>query len=343
MSQVLVTGGAGYIGTHILCVLAAAGRRALCIDNYVNSSPKSLARVELIAPRAVEAVELDIRDASGLRKLLATHPIDSVIHLAGLKAVGESVEQPQRYHENNVEGTRVLLDALRECLGNDAPRSFVFSSSATVYGTPRKVPIDESQPTSPQSPYGENKLEIEKMLARFAADNPSWRVANLRYFNPVGAHETGLIGEDPRGIPNNLMPYICQTAVGKRDELRIFGNDYPTKDGTGVRDYIHVMDLAEGHVAALRALERSPGGTVITVNLGTGRGYSVLELIETFERVNGVKVPRRIVERRPGDVAVCYADASLAKKAFGWQAKRGIEEMCRDAWSWQTGNPDGFG
>jgi UDP-glucose 4-epimerase len=205
------------------------------------------------------------------------------------------------------------------------------------------MPIDETAPTNPQSPYGQNKLDIENMLKDLAARDPSWRVINLRYFNPVGAHESGLIGEDPRGTPNNLMPYICQTAVGKRPELSIYGNDYPTQDGTGVRDYIHVMDLAEGHVAALNALDRAQPGTVMTVNLGTGRGYSVLELVETFERVNGVKVPRRIVGRRPGDIAVCYADASLAKKLLGWEAKRGIEEMCRDAWRWQRMNPDGYG
>jgi len=337
--KTLLTGGAGYIGTHILCALAEAGRDAVCIDNYVNSSPRSLERVAQILGRPVEHYELDIRDKAGLEKLLAKGDIDSVIHLAGLKAVGESVEQPERYHENNVGGTRVLLEALQ----SSKVRNFVFSSSATVYGMNDQMPIDETAPTSPQSPYGQNKLDVEVMLTELARRDPSWRVINLRYFNPVGAHPSGLIGEHPQGAPNNLMPYVCQTAVGLRPELRIFGNDYPTRDGTGVRDYIHVMDLAEGHVAALKALERSPAGTVMTVNLGTGQGYSVLELVEAFERVNGARVPRRIVERRPGDTVVCYADARLAERALGWKAKRGIEEMCRDAWNWQTRNPKGYG
>jgi UDP-glucose 4-epimerase len=338
MSRVLLTGGAGYIGTHVACVLAAAGRESASLDNYCNSSPKALQRVERIAPGMVRAYEGDIRDLDRLRAVLREGEFDSVIHFAGLKAVGESVAQPERYHENNVGGTATLLKALEE----SKVRDFVFSSSATIYGAATKMPIDESTPPAPNSPYGENKLEIERMLAELARRDPSWRVALLRYFNPVGAHESGLIGEDPRGAPNNLMPYVCQTAVGKRPELQVFGDDYPTKDGTGVRDYIHVMDLAEGHVAALAALERRSPGTVLTVNLGTGRGYSVLELVETFERVNGVKVPRRVVARRPGDIAVCYADASLAKKVLGWEAKRGLEEMCRDAWRWQRMNPDGF-
>ena len=339
MPRVLLTGGAGYIGTHVACVLAASGRRSASLDNYCNSSPRSLERVERIAPGMVQALEGDIRDAKRLRAILRDGDFDSVIHFAGLKAVGESVEQPERYRENNVGGTATLLDALE----GSKVRKFVFSSSATIYGAAQKMPIDESCPPAPTSPYGENKLEIERMLADLAARDPSWRIAILRYFNPVGAHESGLIGEDPRGTPNNLMPYVCQAAVGRLPELRIFGDDYPTKDGTGVRDYIHVMDLAEGHVAALDALDRAPAGSVLTVNLGTGRGYSVLELVETFERVNGVKVPRRVVARRPGDIAVCYADASLAKKVLAWQARRGIEEMCRDAWRWQSMNPDGFG
>jgi UDP-glucose 4-epimerase len=339
MPHVLLTGGAGYIGTHVACVLAAAGRSSASLDNYCNSSPKSLERVERIAPGMVQAYEGDIRDFERLREVLRDGEFDSVIHFAGLKAVGESVEQPERYRENNVGGTATLLEALRE----SKVRKLVFSSSATIYGAAEKMPIDESTPPAPNSPYGENKLEIERMLAQLAGRDPSWRVALLRYFNPVGAHESGLIGEDPRGTPNNLMPYVCQAAVGKLPELRIFGDDYPTKDGTGVRDYIHVMDLAEGHVAALDALEKASHGTVLTVNLGTGRGYSVLELVEAFERVNGVKVPRRVVGKRPGDIAVCYADASLAKKLLRWQAKRGLDEMCRDAWRWQSNNPDGFG
>ena len=336
--KTLLTGGAGYIGTHILCALAEAGREAVSIDNYVNSSPRSLERVGEILGRPVESYEIDIRDKAGLEKLLAKGDIDSVIHLAGLKAVGESVEQPERYHENNVEGTRVLLSALQD----SKVRRFVFSSSAVVYGAAEKMPIDESASVGPLNPYGQNKLDIEVMLTQLAGRDPSWRVINLRYFNPVGAHPSGLIGEHPQGAPNNLMPYVCQTAVGMRPELRIFGSDYPTADGTGVRDYIHVMDLAEGHVAALAALEKAPAGTVMTVNLGTGRGVSVLELVETFERTNQMPVPRRIVERRPGDTAVCYADARLAQRVLGWKAKRGIEEMVRDAWNWQRRNPKGY-
>lgn len=339
MSTVLVTGGAGYIGTHILTVLAAAGHRCVVVDNYSNSSPVAIERVRALVPAdSVQAYEADIRDRAGLQAVFREHAIDSVIHMAGLKAVGESVEQPDRYHENNVGGTRVLLEALQET----AARDFVFSSSATVYGAPESVPIAESARTAPQSPYGENKLEVEGMLADLARRDPSWRVANLRYFNPVGAHESGTLGEDPAGIPNNLMPFVCQVAAGRHEALNVYGDDYPTPDGTGVRDYIHVLDLAEGHVAALTALQRAPRGTVMTVNLGTGRGYSVLELVEAFERVNGVKIPHRIVGRRPGDIATCYADPALARKLLGWKARRGIEEMCRDAWRWQRMNPDGY-
>ncbi len=338
MPKVLVTGGAGYIGTHILCVLAAAGREAVCVDNYVNSSPAALERVERIAPGAVQACDVDIRDQAGIEAVLARHEIDSVIHLAGLKAVGESVEQPERYHDNNVRGTERLLAALQR----SKVRTFVFSSSATVYAVSERMPLTESSPLAPASPYGQNKLDIENMLAALARSDPSWRVANLRYFNPVGAHPSGLIGEDPAGAPNNLMPYLCRVALGKLPELRIFGADYPTQDGTGVRDYIHVMDLAEGHLAALDALAGSSPGTVMTVNLGTGRGHSVLELVEAFERVNGVKVPRRVVGRRAGDIALYYADPALARTLLGWQARRDIETMCRDAWRWQRGNPGGY-
>src|SRR5512140_496544 len=339
MSTVLVTGGAGYIGTHILTVLAAAGQRCIVVDNYSNSSPVAIERVKALVPAgAVEAYEVDIRDAAGLRQVLRKTPVESVIHMAGLKAVGESVEQPGRYHENNVGGTKVLLEVLQET----GARDFVFSSSATVYGTPESVPLAENARTAPESPYGENKLEIEQMLCALARRDPSWRVANLRYFNPVGAHESGTIGEDPAGIPNNLMPFICQVAAGRHDALNVYGDDYPTPDGTGVRDYIHVLDLAEGHVAALDALTRAPRGTVLTVNLGTGRGCSVLDLVQTFERVNHVRVPYRIVARRPGDIATCYADPSLAERLLGWKARRGIEEMCRDAWRWQEANPEGY-
>jgi UDP-glucose 4-epimerase len=337
-AAVLVTGGAGYIGSHIMALLGAAGRPSVCIDNYCNSSPAAIERVQALAPGMVTACEVDIRDEPGLERVLATHRIDSVIHMAGLKAVGESVEQPQRYHDNNVGGTRSLLRALSK----SPVRNFVFSSSATVYGTPDSVPIREDAPTRPQSPYGENKLEIERLLAEAAARDPSWRVANLRYFNPVGAHESGTIGEDPNGIPNNLMPYVCQVAAGRRERLAIFGNDYPTRDGTGVRDYIHVMDLAEGHVAALDALDRSAPGTVLTVNLGTGVGYSVLEMVAAFERVNAVRIPREFAPRRPGDIATCYADPAYAERVLGWRARRGIEAMCLDAWRWQSRNPAGY-
>jgi UDP-glucose 4-epimerase len=330
--SVLVTGGAGYIGTHILAVLANAGRHCVCVDNYSNSAPESIERVLAIAPGAVTAYEVDIRDLDGLRGVLARHPIDSVIHMAGMKAVGESVEFPERYYGNNVGGTKTLLAALRET----DTRKFVFSSSATVYGMATKMPLDELAPTQPASPYGENKLDIEHILNDLARDDPSWRVVNLRYFNPVGAHPSGTIGENPAGAPNNLMPYVCQVAAGWRERLNVFGNDYPTRDGTGLRDFIHVMDLAEGHLAALETLERAPGGTTLTVNLGTGRGYTVLELVSAFERVNGIRVTWAFGPRREGDVAECYADAGLAKRLFGWQARRGLDEMCRDAWRWQS-------
>jgi UDP-glucose 4-epimerase len=338
VATVLVTGGAGYIGTHILTVLAAHGHRCVCVDNYSNSSPKAIERVREIAHGAVHAYDVDIRDAAGLQDVLARHRIDSVIHLAGLKAVGESVQFPGRYHDNNVAGTRTLLGVLAA----SPVRKFVFSSSATVYGMAATMPISEDAPTAPANPYGENKLEIEGMLASLAGRDSSWRVVNLRYFNPVGAHPSGRIGEDPAGIPNNLMPFVCQVASGRLTALQVFGNDYPTKDGTGVRDYIHVMDLAEGHVAALEVMEGVPAGTTLTINLGTGKGVSVLELVETFERVNEVAIPRRFVARREGDVSVCYADASMARQVLGWAAKRGIEEMCRDAWNWQRNNPSGY-
>ena len=339
MSTILVTGGAGYIGSHILAVLSAAGHECVCVDNYSNSSPRAIERVRELAAGALHAYEADIRDAAAIAEVLSRHRIHSVIHLAGLKAVGESMEFPRRYHENNVEGTRTLLRALAA----SSARRFVFSSSATVYGIPAEVPITEKAATRPISPYGENKLAVEEMLAQLARDDPTWRVVNLRYFNPVGAHPSGLIGEDPAGAPNNLMPYVCQVAAGRRDVLQIFGEDYATPDGTGVRDFIHVMDLAEGHVAALNALDRMADGAVVTVNLGTGKGYSVLDLVRAFERTNGVAIPRRFTSRRDGDIAACYADPTLARTALGWQAKRGLEEMCRDAWNWQSRNPAGYG
>lgn len=339
VGSVLVTGGAGYIGSHVMAVLAGQGRRCVCVDNFSNSSPEAVARVRSLAPGAIALHEADIRDVSALRAILAKEDCTSVIHMAGLKAVGESVEFPERYHDNNVRGTLCLLDALRD----SAVRRFVFSSSATVYGIPERVPLDETAPTRPQSPYGENKLEIEALLARLAAEDPGWRVINLRYFNPVGSHPSGTIGEDPSDIPNNLMPFVCQTAAGRRERLAIFGADYPTADGTCIRDYIHVMDLADGHVAALRALDSAADGEVMTVNLGTGRGVSVLELVNAFERVNGIRVPRVYTDRRPGDVPVCYADATRARRTLGWAARRTLEDMCRDAWRWQSLNPGGYG
>jgi UDP-glucose 4-epimerase len=340
--NILVTGGAGYIGSHVLVGLLAAGHRCLSIDNYSNSSPAALEWVARIAGRSFDAHDVDIRDASRLRELLArSGPIDSVIHLAGLKSVGESVERPLDYYDNNVAGTLRLLEALRDF----GVRDFVFSSSATVYGAADRMPLGESAPVAPQNPYGHTKWIVERMLADLAVSDRSWKVASLRYFNPVGAHESGLIGEHPSGVPNNLMPYLCQVAAGRREKLRVFGNDYPTADGTGVRDYIHVMDLAAGHLAALAHLEAAEAGSgmTLTVNLGTGRGYSVLELADTFECVNGVRVPREMAPRRAGDVAVCFADPSLARARLGWEAKRGLDEMCRDAWRWQQMNPDGYG
>jgi UDP-glucose 4-epimerase len=330
MPATLVTGGAGYIGSHVAVALAATGRDIVCLDNYVNSSPAAVERLRRLVPSLI-AYECDIREGSRVAEIARRHGCDSVIHMAGLKAVGESVEQPLRYYDNNITGTLEMLKGLQAT----PVRQFVFSSSATVYGLAETMPIDEAAPTSPQSPYGHTKLMIEQVLGDLAAADRSWRVVNLRYFNPVGAHESGLIGELPAGVPNNLMPYVCQTAAGVRDALSIFGNDYPTRDGTGVRDFIHVMDLAEGHVAALRWLADSLPGPPLTVNLGTGRGYSVLELVDAFERVNGVKVARRFAPRRPGDVVTCYADASLAERVLGWKATRGIEEMCRDAWRWE--------
>ena len=321
-----------------MVALGHLGYRCVCVDNYSNSSPEAIRRIDALVPGAIQAHEADIRDTEALRRILRAGDIGSVIHLAGLKSVGESVAEPARYHDNNVGGTHSLLSALA-----DSPvRQFVFSSSATVYGQPREVPIAEGAPTAPESPYGENKLEIEGILSRLANDDPSWRVINLRYFNPVGAHESGTIGEDPSDIPNNLMPFVCQTAAGRRERLSIFGADYPTRDGTCIRDYIHVMDLAEGHTAALRALGSARDGDVLTVNLGTGRGVSVLELVKAFERVTAMRIPRVFVDRRAGDVAVCYADPRRARSTLGWSAQRSVEDMCRDAWRWQAANPDGF-
>lgn len=334
--MILVTGGAGYIGSHTVVELLSAGHELLILDNFSNSSPRVLERIEQISGRRPSVIEGDIRDGALLDKLFATYSIASVIHFAGLKAVGESVEQPMRYYDNNVVGSLRLFEAMARA----GVRRLVFSSSATVYGDPHTVPIDESFPLQATNPYGRSKLIIEEMLRDIGRADPQWRVVLLRYFNPVGAHSSGLIGEDPQGIPNNLMPFVAQVAVGRRAELSVFGGDYPTADGTGVRDYIHVVDLARGHLAALEALERQDG--VVPVNLGTGRGYSVLEVVKAFEKASGQAVPYRIVDRRPGDIAACYADPRRARELLGWSAERDIDAMCADAWRWQSANPLGF-
>jgi UDP-glucose 4-epimerase len=335
--KILVTGGAGYIGSHTCAELIKRGYDILVIDNLMNSCEESLKRVEEITGKAIEFIKLDLLDMEGLRGLFKKNTIDAVIHFAGLKAVGESVEIPLSYYHNNITGTLHLAEAMKV----SGVKNIVFSSSATVYGDPHQVPITEDLPVSPTNPYGRTKLMIEDILKDLFLSDKSWNVMLLRYFNPVGAHQSGKIGEDPNGIPNNLMPYVSQVAVGKLNELSVFGNDYPTNDGTGVRDYIHVVDLARGHIRALEKLKTSPG--LLTCNLGTGRGYSVLEMVEAFEKASGRKVKYKVVDRRPGDIATCYADPSLALKELGWSAEFGIEDMCRDLWNWQSKNPDGFG
>ncbi|WP_407278860.1 UDP-glucose 4-epimerase GalE [Aromatoleum evansii] len=337
MSTVLVTGGAGYIGSHTCVALLEAGHDVVVVDNLCNSKRAALDRVERIAGRALRGFYCsDVRDAGALARVFAEQSVDAVIHFAALKAVGESVAKPLAYYENNVGGLLVLLEAMDAA----GVRRLVFSSSATVYGDPASVPIREDFPVGATNPYGRTKLMCEDVLRDLVAADARWHVALLRYFNPVGAHHSGLIGEDPNGIPNNLMPYVSQVAVGKLKELQVFGGDYPTPDGTGVRDYIHVVDLAAGHVAAVERMEGLPG--VSCVNLGTGRGYSVLEVARAFERASGRTVPFRIVARRPGDVAACWADASQAEKVFGWRPQYDLEAMCRDAWRWQSQNPDGY-
>ena len=329
--MILVTGGAGFIGSHTCVALAAAKRPFLVLDNFDNSRPDVLARVGRIIGRDVPFVEGDIRDESLVRRLLDEHGVTAVIHFAAHKAVGESMSQPLRYYDNNISGTVALLRAMSDA----GVHQMVFSSSATVYGEPDHVPITEDAQSRPSSVYGHTKSMMEQVLADLSAADPAWRIARLRYFNPVGAHESGLIGEDPQGIPNNLMPYVTQVAVGQRPELSVFGSDYPTSDGTGVRDYIHVMDLAEGHVAALDYLDRQPG--LLTVNLGTGKPVSVLDLVKAFERASGRRVPYKLVPRRPGDVAECWADPALARQLLGWQTRRDLDAMCADAWRWQSG------
>jgi len=335
--MVLVTGGAGYIGSHTTLALLQAGHDVVVIDNLCNSSAESLKRVVQLAGRAPVFVQGDIRDRGVLDCLFAEHSIHAVLHFAGLKAVGESVAQPLRYFDNNVHGSQVLLQACADA----GVFNVVFSSSATVYGEPAQIPISEACPVGqPTNPYGRSKLMVEDMLCDVAASDPRWRIAILRYFNPVGAHESGQIGEDPNGIPNNLLPYIAQVAVGKLPELAVFGNDYPTTDGTGVRDYIHVVDLAAGHLRALEALQNLSGAHVW--NLGTGQGYSVLEMVRAFEAASGKPVPYRIASRRPGDISTCYADPAKAERELGWKARLGLNEMMRDAWRWQSMNPAGY-
>ena len=336
MSTILVTGGAGYIGSHTVVELMKAGHQVVIVDNLCNSSAKVLDRIEALAGKNFSFIQADVRDSPALDRIFAEHRIDGVIHFAGLKAVGESVSQPVRYFDNNVGSTLALLQAMERA----GVRRIVFSSSATVYGDPEQVPITESSRLQVTNPYGRTKLMCEHFLRDLLVSDPRWQVAILRYFNPVGAHISGTIGEHPNGIPNNLMPFITQVAVGQREFLSIFGQDYPTPDGTGVRDYIHVVDLAQGHLAALNYLHNQQAS--ITVNLGTGRGVSVKELADTFARVTGVPVPYRFVDRRPGDVAACYADTRLAQEALGWQAQLGVERMCQDAWRWQSQNPKGY-
>ena len=335
--NVLVTGGAGYIGSHTTVELLNAGHSVVCIDNFMNSKFEAVKRVEKITGKSVKFYEGDIRDREILKKIFEENKIDSVINFAGLKAVGESCAKPLEYYENNIEGLLILVMTMREY----GVKNLVFSSSATVYGKPKSVPITEDFDLSTSNPYGSTKLFIEYILKDLYKSDNTFNIAILRYFNPVGAHESGEIGEDPKGIPNNLCPYITQVAVGKRKELGVFGNDYNTPDGTGVRDYIHVVDLAKGHVLAVDKLMENPG--LLIVNLGTGKGYSVLDMIKAFEKVTGKPIPYKILPRRPGDIDECYADPSYAEKVLGFKATKNLEDMCRDAMNWQTKNPDGYG
>ena len=335
--KVLVTGGAGYIGSHTSVELINAGHEVICVDNLVNSKYEAVRRVEKITGKPIKFYEGDIRDREILNKIFNENKIDAVINFAGLKAVGESCSKPLEYYENNIEGLLILVMVMRE----HGCKNLVFSSSATVYGLPKSVPIKEDFPLSTSNPYGSTKLFIEYILKDLYKADPSFNIAILRYFNPVGAHSSGTIGEDPKGIPNNLCPYITQVAVGKREYLGVFGNDYDTPDGTGVRDYIHVVDLAKGHVLAVDKLKENPG--LLIVNLGTGRGYSVLDMVHAFEKVVGHPIPYKIMPRRPGDIGECYADTSLAYEVLGFKAEKTIDDMCRDAMNWQIKNPDGYG
>ncbi len=335
-AKLLVTGGAGYIGSHMCVELIDSGYDVVVLDNLANASRGAITAIEHITQRQIDFIEGDIRDTTTLDELFAAHEIEAVLHFAGLKAVGESVSKPLAYYDNNVHGTLTLLNAMQ----NAGVKRMVFSSSATVYGIPETMPVTEEQPTSAINPYGQTKLSVEHILTDLCASDPEWRVALLRYFNPVGAHVTGEIGEDPQDIPNNLMPYIAQVAVGRRPHLQVFGNDYPTHDGTGVRDYIHVVDLARGHVAALQHLEHAQG--VDTFNLGTGTGYSVLDVVNAFRCASGVEIPYEFAPRRSGDAAAIYADATKAAQILNWRAEYGIERMCADVWRWQSRHPKGY-
>ncbi len=336
MKQILVTGGTGFIGSHTVLELLKENYDVVVIDNLSNSKRESLKRVEQITGRTADFHQIDMLDKQALHNLFSDYQFDAVIHFAGLKAVGESVEKPLLYYQNNVTGTLNLCEAMEK----SGLRNLVFSSSATVYGDPQQSPIPENSPLKAVNPYGSTKLTIEYILKDLHQANEQWNIALLRYFNPVGAHESGMIGEDPSGIPNNLMPYVTQVAVGKLEYLNVFGDDYPTHDGTGVRDYIHVVDLAIGHLKALEKLSDNPG--VFVCNLGTGSGSSVLDVIKAFEKASGISIPYKIAPRRPGDAAVCYADPSRAKRELGWKAERNLEDMCRDAWRWQSQNPEGY-
>ncbi len=363
MSSILITGGTGYIGSHTVVALISAGYNPVIVDNLSNSKITVLERIEAITGKRPPFYQIDLRDRDALDAVFQQHPISAVIHFAGFKAVGESVAEPLRYYKNNIESTLSLCSVMAA----HEVKKIVFSSSATVYGDPHTVPIREDFPLSPANPYGRTKLMIEQILQDLYAADPAWQIALLRYFNPVGAHPSGLIGEDPGGHPNNLMPYISQVAVGRRERLSVFGSDYPTTDGTGVRDYIHVMDLAEGHLAALRYMEKAESlspqrqeyklnlsspdslsfprrreSIPLIVNLGTGRGYSVLEMVSAFEKVSGKTIPWQITDRRPGDIAACYADAIRAKDLLGWTASRTLTDMCADTWRWHSQNPAGY-
>ncbi len=334
--KMLITGGAGYIGSHTCLELLLAGHEVTVIDNLSNSSEEALKRVERISGKNITFYKADARDYDLMRDVFRREKFYGAIHFAGLKAVGESVQIPLKYYSNNIDSALVLCEVMKE----NNVKNLIFSSSATVYGDPSAVPITEQFPAGPTNPYGRTKYFIEEILKDLSQSDPMWKIVLLRYFNPIGAHQSGIIGENPDGIPNNLMPFITQVAVGKRKELQIFGDDYPTKDGTGVRDYIHVVDLAKGHLAALGKIEQIEGFDVF--NLGTGKGYSVLDVVRAFEKESGIKIPCRIVERRAGDIALCYADASKAERVLGWRVEKDINDMCRDSWRWQSNNPDGY-